>query len=149
MKSKQAVVDKIINNRETRCKDRVTSHLKSRIDDIRLLWEAYQSGKEEVPSLGTLYEYGLSFDYVPAGTFTDQEQGYFRYQLSWGGPSDEFRFFCDETFTPYRIEYWFLDWFDGAKKILTGKNLDLLKEIFNWFKEGGMVEKAYRDATEN
>ena len=58
--------------------------------------------------------YGLCFDYVERGTFTDQERGYFRYQLSWGGPSDEFRIYVDYDKQITQIDYWFLDWGDGA-----------------------------------
>lgn len=65
------------------------------------------------PDYGSLYDYGLSFDYVPGGTFVDQPNGYFRYQLSWGGPSDELRVYLDVELKPYRMEYWFLDWFTG------------------------------------
>ena len=58
--------------------------------------------------------YGLAFDYVEKGTFTDQERGYFRYQLSWGGPSDEFRIYVDYDKQITHLDYWFLDWGDGA-----------------------------------
>ena len=30
--------------------------------------------------------------------------------MSWGGPSDEFRMYDNSD----KIQYWFLDWFDGA-----------------------------------
>jgi len=83
--------------------------------------------------LGNLNEYGLGFDYVPPGTFPDQEEGYFRYQLSWGGPSDEFRIYADQInrwqWSIYRIEYWFLDWFDGAHSDLGGDDLEFMKEL--------------------
>ena len=52
---------------------------------------------------------GLCFDRVEAGTFKDQRAGYWRWQLSWGGPSEEFRLFDNGD-----LEYWYLDWFDGA-----------------------------------
>jgi len=58
--------------------------------------------------------YGLAFDYVERGTFTDQERGYFRYQLSWGGGQDEFRIYVDYDKQITHIEYWYLDWGDGA-----------------------------------
>ena len=38
---------------------------------------------------------GLSFDFVEANTFEDQKCGYWRFQMSWGGPSDEFRIYTD------------------------------------------------------
>ena len=33
----------------------------------------------------------LCFDYVKPHSFKDQVEGYWRMQLSWGGPSDELR----------------------------------------------------------
>jgi hypothetical protein len=125
------------------CKNRIASHLKDRLADINKLWDAYLSGNEEVEDLGNIYEYGLAFDYVVNG----QRRGYFRWQLSWGGPSDEFRFYCNDNLDLERIEYCFFDWFDGAKKVVTGKGKELLSEIFNWMKECGTVEHAFREAT--
>ena len=130
------------------CEQRVTGELAGRIEDLQELWRAYCEGEEEVEDLGNLCDYGLCFDYVAPGTFEDQDEGYFRYQLSWGGPSDEFRFFVGPDFQPYRVEYWFLDWFDGAYKRLTRNNLDLLLEIFDWFKESGAVQAKFDEATQ-
>ena len=65
-----------------------------------------------------LYDYVnntcLCWDYVEKGTFDDQERGYFRLQLSWGGPGDEFRIYVDYDKSIDYIEYWYLDWYDGA-----------------------------------
>ena len=132
-----------------KCKNRVHEHLTSRINDLRRLWAAECKGVESVEDLGNIYEYGLSFDYVAPETFgKDQRRGYFRYQISWGGPSDEFRFYTDERLQPERIEYWFLDWFDGAKVILHGGREKLMLEIWEWFKEGGTVEAKMKEALE-
>lgn len=149
------------------CKDRVKTHLKSRIHDLDLLFRAYQSGNEEsvkyessfinvagnketyTEELGTFNEYGLSFDYVAPNTFNNQRRGYFRYQLSYGGPSDEFRFYTDENFNLTSIQYWFLDWFDGAKITLRGKDLDLMTKIWEFFKEIGSVESEHNKAMED
>jgi len=123
------------------CKERVGEHLTSRISDLGKLWKAYREDPDKpVEDLGTFDRYGLSFDYVAPGTFEGQRRGYFRYQLSWGGPSDEFRFFCDENLNPVEIEYWFLDWFDGAPITLSGDDYNLLEEIFKDFKETGTVQ---------
>ena len=46
--------------------------------------------------------------------FEDQKNGYIRYQLSYGGPSDELRFYIDENKELYKCDYAYLDWFDGA-----------------------------------
>jgi len=131
------------------CKERVTSHLRSRISDLRKLWKAEREGKEEgVEDLGTFNEYGLCFDYVAPGTFKGQRRGYFRYQLSYGGPSDEFRFYTGAEMELDRIEYWFLDWFDGAHRVLKGRDLELLTEIFSFFKDCGSCEAELRKAGE-
>ena len=134
--------------KELKCKDKVKAECTSRISDLRKLWAAYCSGENDgyVEDLGNLNEYGLSFDYVPPGTFTDQKIGFFRYQISWGGPSDEFRFYTNPDFSCYKVEYWFLDWFDGAKVVLSGKRLELLLEIFENFRECQTVEYVYNQA---
>jgi hypothetical protein len=130
--------------KELTCKERVREHYKGRMDDLRRLWEAYQEDSEKsLDDIGNIYDYGLSLDYVPAD---GRERGYIRYQLSWGGPGDEFRFYLDERREPVKVEYWFLDWFDGAKITPQGKNLDLLKELFSDWKEtetiDALIEKA-------
>ena len=56
----------------------------------------------------------LGFDYVPPHTWDDQPEGYWRWQFSWGGPGDELRGYVNENKELHRLEYWFLDWFDGA-----------------------------------
>jgi len=68
---------------------------------------------QELNQYGDFFDYvnqsGLCFDRVEAGTFKDQRAAYWRWQLSWGGPSEEFRLFDNND-----LEYWYLDWFDGA-----------------------------------
>ena len=65
---------------------------------------------------------------------TDQETGYWRFQLSWGGPSDEFRIYTvsEDTKDIEHIEYWFMDWFDGAK---VNADADVILDICNMFLE--------------
>ncbi len=130
------------------CKERIAEHLKSRIEDLEKLFTLYQEGNEEGdPELGTFEEYGLCFDYVPPGTFHGQRRGYFRYQLSCGGPQEEFRFLTEDPDDPTPvIEFWFLDWFDGAGKKLQGKNYTLMKEIWDFFREIGSTHEAFQKA---
>jgi len=128
------------------CKELVSKELKNRLSDLKVLWEDWKNGIEDNSEHGNIYEYGLSFDYVSPNIFKGQFKGYFRYQLSWGGPSDEFRIFTNPVyhlnkynessisgFKIEKIEYWYLDWFDGAKKKLTGKSLEFISEIFQSF----------------
>ena len=68
----------------------------------------------------------LSWDYVEPGTFEDQEEGYYRLQLSWGGPSDEFRIYTiADTLEIDVIEYWYMDWFDGA-------SVNVMPDTLSW-----------------
>lgn len=138
------------------CKDRITEHYRGRMKDLRKLVKLDRAGKDEGdPDLGTLNEYGLCFDYVPAGTFKNR-RGYWRYQLSYGGPSDEFRFYADEyhggagrgmLHSVEKVEYWFLDWFDGAHRTLRqGRDFDFLVDLFGDFDECGTVEYAKAQA---
>lgn len=107
-----------------KCKDLVREAFNSRMSTIRTLYEAEN---QETDELGDLAEYGLAIDYVEPGTFTDQTQGYKRYQLSWGGPSEEFRLFDDGT-----MQFWYMDWFDGASVPVTGDDYFIIKDIISY-----------------
>jgi len=118
------------------CLDRVQDEWEDRRTDLAAIL-GIEEDEGRLEDLGLdpedpfLGEYGLAFDYVPAGTFQDQGEGYFRYQLSWGGPADELRFYADPDLRVYKIEYWFLDWSDGAKVIVT--NDPVAQAVADWF----------------
>ena len=78
---------------------------------------------------------GLGFDYVEPHTFTDQLEGYWRWQFSWGGPSAELRAYVNENKEIHRLEYWFMDWHDGAKlEVQQGPE---------WQRMQGYIEASY------
>jgi hypothetical protein len=108
-------------NRNMPCSLRVRACFGERMRDIRTLWEAPE---QETRELGHLCEYGLCIDYVEAGTFRDQRAPYWRYQLSWGGPAEEFRVYLNGD-----VEFWLLDWFDGAHVPVTGEDAAIIREI--------------------
>lgn len=122
--------------RNEKCEQRVDAAMADRLADLRTLLDRYNSGKECDGDLGRLAEYGLCFDYVEPGTFSGQREGYYRYQISWGGPSDEFRFFVNPDMTCHRIEYWFMDWFDGAHRVAAEQDEAFLLELWDWLAEG-------------
>jgi len=113
------------------CKERIAAKYKETVEILGRLYKNYCKDPEKNdPDYGTLFDYGLGFDYIEPRTFKDQRVGYYQYLLSWGGPSDEFRFYVRDSGI-YRIEYWFLDWFDGAKRIVRSKkDFRLLSAIF-------------------
>jgi len=83
--------------RDLRCADLVEEKWTERQEDLK---------NPEYEALG--------FDYVEPHTFNDQPEGYWRWQFSWGGPSDELRAYVNEHKEIHRLEYWYLDWGDGA-----------------------------------
>ena len=95
--------------KQKKCIDLVNKKYQSRLKDLR---EAYNNQNIDLSTW--LSEYGLNWDYVVPNTFDNQENGYYRWQLSWGGPSDEFRIYTDNEKNIQSVEYWYLDWFDGA-----------------------------------
>ena len=132
------------------CEERIDAVLKSTMADLETLWNLYSDDPEaDHPNLGNWCEYGLGFDYVAANTFDDQPEGYFLYPRARGGPSDEFRFYAKSGYRGWevsRIEYWFMDWFDGASRDVTDKSV--LSEIFDWFSEVGACDNALEQAGE-
>lgn len=129
------------------CEDRKHEKWASRKEDLEALWAVYTGEREPCEEYGEdgLHEYGLSFDYVAPGTFEDQNEGYWRYQLSWGGPSDEIRFYSSNSAGPiYKAEYWFMDWFDGAKTHVHDE--EIVHNLWEMFSEVGSTESAYRES---
>lgn len=105
---------------------------------------------EQILGTPEFHEYGLSFDYVSPRTFENQEEGYWVYLTSWGGPSDEFRFYSSgPEFTPYRIEYWFLDWFDGHGEALSGKDEETLLKVWDYFSECGTTLTTFEKSAQD
>ena len=97
------------------------------------LYDIEEAAREE------FYNYGLSFDWVAGDTFAgdgEHTAGYMRYQLSWGGPSDEFRLYYDAGRHLYRASYHYIDWFDGAFRDLSGSDFELLAHLCEAF-DGG------------
>jgi hypothetical protein len=87
--------------------------------------DAYEKMSSENPEIYTEYkDYSdfwdylnqniLDYSYVEENTFNDQPEGYWRLQFSWGGPSDEIRYYTDEKDKIKKINYVYMDWFDGA-----------------------------------
>jgi hypothetical protein len=106
-----------------KCEDRIDEEYNKTIEAFNNM----EIGSEE------FNEYGLDFSLVEAGTFDDQPEAYYRYQLSWGGPSEEIR-----IYEGGRVEYWFMDWFDGASLICSDE--PIIKEIINFFDEIGLID---------
>lgn len=137
--------------------DRVDFHRKSVIRDLSLLWKGEDELTEEdkkqfCDEYGwdeydeeNRYEvrtdYALEFSYIsPKCGPVGFGEGYFRYLCSRGRPSEEFRIFVSgPEHIVHRVEFWLLDWSDGAHRTLTPCERDILETIFEDFRELGYV----------
>lgn len=142
------------------------NHLVARVRDLEMLFQFanyekeelidylvidYSFCRDELTAKSTLdiwgeiellqSEYGLAFDYVKAGTFEDQNTGYFRYQLSYGGPAEEIRFYVDPEHNLMKAEFWLLDWFTGSYIDCT--NQETIKAVWQLFKDVETSKHAY------
>ena len=107
----------VIHNNE-RCKDVVDERWKDRQKDLK----------------DPEFDY-LGFNYVEPGTWEDQLEGYYRWQFSWGGPSDELRAYVNLDKSIHRLVYWFLDWGDGA-------SVTVNKDEHAWHRMQELIEVA-------
>jgi len=113
------------------CKERIDKHLKSRQEDFLKFMNKHDDETRQ-----EFYQYGLSFDFVDKRDLSWREkESYYRYQLSWGGPSDEIRFYKN------RVDYVFMDWFDYADKDITQK--DWVQWLVSDFQELEMMPSNY------
>lgn len=132
------------NTAEKTCQHRIDEHLPGRIAQVAEWLEAEREGEE--PD-----EMFLSVEYVvpevPEGeTGTCAPVPFFRLLMSYGGPSDEFRIYASPVglscgqmvWRCWKVEYVFLDWFDGAVRELSGSNLDSLLALFMDWDECGV-----------
>ena len=86
--------------------------------------------------LGEFSDYGLSID--PVINEETNKTDYLRFQLSWGGPSDELRYYPDG-----KIEYAFLDWFCGVGFDVTSEDwAQWLIPILPWLTYKHMTNAA-------
>jgi len=98
---------------------RAQSAYQSRRDELadifrRMDQQLDNDPEREDEAMTEWHNYGLSFDYVEPFTFDNQRDGYWRFQISWGGPSEELRAWYDSEDNLRALEFWFLDWGEGA-----------------------------------
>lgn len=139
-------------------------HLKSRAEDFIFFMEngpdlestTLNTGSEEnqkeaerlYSEHGNFYEYGLSVDYVAPETFERQKEGYFRYQLSYGGPSEEVRFYYSpRARQAYKIVFVYLNWGTGVGFDVTNENW--AQWLFDWFNDCETVKHEEEKALSN
>ena len=133
------------------CDGKVRPAMESCRADIRELLAAYNGAGDDDGRVTdqdsdhegcSIDEYALAFDYVEPGTFgDDQSEAYWRYQISTGGPGEEIRYYRSfGAMRPYRVEFWFLDWFDGAHVDVTD-DVTLAQDLWDWLEGAWSAEE--------
>lgn len=116
-----------LQKRQT-CQDLVVKRYQDRLVDLQAASDYFSIEKQSARAVHhwhkdlehyeDYYDYvnqlGLSFDFRAADASEGRSCGYWRWQLSTGGPGDEFRVYTDVDKNIDRVEYVYLDWFDGA-----------------------------------
>jgi hypothetical protein len=112
-------------NKNKTCEGRIDVELEAVIKDIEYMIN--QKGSVLKDREGT--EYKSLSQWINAYALCYEDDLHYRAKnlvISMGGPSEGIRFFKDGT-----IEYYFQDWFDGAKRELFGKNYEIAKELYD------------------
>ena len=152
-----------MNNKQATCDERIDAELRKEVDRIKELvpdgaewyrceecehvFTSDEDGLPDCPECGERYK-------IESGVDPDEDaetvDGYmenlldfrkvhevYRVQLSTGGPGDDFWLYVDpEDREIERIEYAFLDWFDGARRELRGEDFEVVKGFFEgWVEE--------------
>ena len=112
-----------------RCSELIEDELKRRIADFKQTLRSYEENNYEKIVTEDGYEYEDIIDwivYYSLGVYDDNYYRAKRLELSCGGPQDYFLYFPKLD----RIEYHYLDWFDGASLVLDGEDFKVMSEIF-------------------
>mgnify|MGYP005819151861 CR=1 FL=1 len=111
------------------CEERIGERLESRLDNLREIVERIDeedSHEQEDEAREELYQYPLSVETRTTKIIL----------LSWGGPSDQLEYDLDEDGMIGEIRYRFMDWFDGASRVLTGDDETFAERLYDeWVAE--------------
>ena len=98
------------------CEERIDEYLATVAGEIKEMYKAdVENGNGYDP------HHALHVDVV---VDENGKPEYGQYLMSWGGPSDELRFYYNG-----KIEYVFMDWFDGAERKCTEKKHSVIFDI--------------------
>ncbi len=111
------------------CKELIKEELNERIADFKQALRSYEENDycKIVTEYGDEYEDVIDWinDYA-LGYYDDKQFRAKRLELSCGGPQDYFLYFPKLE----RIEYHYLDWYDGASLVLDGMQYNIMLKIF-------------------
>jgi len=120
------------------CADRIEQNFQDRYLELQ------EDMKSDFFSANYFEQKGLGIDLIEKDDL-DLDDHFIRYQLSWGGPQDEFRFWKNG-----KISYHFMDWFDHAEKDITVMSrqdpvIEKFADLFTTAFEGLFQDMQYLD----
>ena len=133
------------------CEDVIDDAITSRGEDFQEMIEGMESDCDEKNDDATtsFHEYGLSLQWMDQ---IDGEMPFLQFQLSWGGPSEEIRFypknvtgfFNGTDLNLSKIDFVYKDWFDHAKRDISDLKWavwlrDYFQETFDF---GNVIPKS-------
>jgi hypothetical protein len=133
------------------CADIVPYAMENRLNEMQEMWDVFSGNENPTDEITeeSFHEYGLSFEYVDDG---DDDNNYFCYLISTGGPSEEIRFYCYKSHFGQWVfseaEFVYLDWFESASEMITGNHLLFVQELFEYFNEIGTLDEEFKKATD-
>jgi hypothetical protein len=133
------------------CADIVPYAMENRLNEMQEMWDVFCGNEKPTDEITeeSFHEYGLSFEYVDDG---DDDNNYFCYLISTGGPSEEIRFYCYKSHFGQWVfseaEFVYLDWFESASEMITGNHLHFVQELFEYFNEIGTLDEEFKKATD-
>ena len=105
------------------CEGRIDEGLANRITEFEdALKGKYPGNKKYEDFIDWLNQFALAYS-------DDPHYRAKRLELSCGGPQDFFLFYENGD-----IEYRFLDWFDGAVRLLDGHYRDVMNQVYEYLK---------------
>lgn len=104
------------------CEQRIGFHMGARLADMNAAVDIDERDDDE-RLLDELRESVLSFEMVR----------HVKILLSTGGPADGFDLVLDDDGEIDSGEYWFQDWFDGARRRLESDELALIDQVYGPF----------------
>ena len=133
------------------CADIVPYVMENRLNEMQEMWDVFCGNENPTDEITeeSFHEYGQSFEYVDEG---DDDNNYFCYLISTGGPSEEIRFYCYKSHFGQWVfseaEFVYLDWFESASEMITGNHLLFVQELFEYFNEYGTLDEEFKNATD-
>ena len=136
-----------LNGLTVTCEDVIDDAIVSRGEDFKDMIEGMESSDmivEQDDATTRFHEYGLSLDWQE---IREGELPYLKYLISWGGPSEEIRFYPKTFSMQYgictlgKIEFVHKDWFDNARRDIT--HLDWAVWLRDYFQETFPFETLY------